>query len=1057
MAATPSPKPKVLARLWPTFCIMVLAGLLATSTGYFSLQDTSSLGRRWTVGQAPLPTSSANQSDDFEELRQELREELRPQANMADAEVLANFSSGKTSDNDLQICNPCWFGAVGDGKTDNTEAFRTAMEICSANRSWGTERFILQIPKGVFVLGSVNLTSKMTLRLLKGSKLLGVSSPDSYPLLPALPSYGLNRDWSLDPSKRHAALLFGYNLSDLTIEGPGIIDGNGSWWWSRFSKTHVLLRHGRPSLIQCMFCANITLRRIRLQNPAFWNTHFYASKSILVEHVNITAPYDSPNTDGINLDSVVHAIVRHSEISTGDDAIAIKSGLNQAGLTFAMPSAHIHLHDLAIRSKCLSVGSEMSGGVYDVRVENVKFGDSRPDNRWHGIFIKSSRWRGGVVRDLYFHNIYSVARSGLKRQTKVFIKISMQYSSRNGLEGEASEQPPAFINFTFETISSNGAQQVADISGLPDSPITDIVFKDVTGSNYERGIVCSRTRGIRVLNSGVKAVDCLTHLVDPSLRDELDHLDPPAGPDVHDAHSWLEKRKKLIAAVFGNSSLPTKSKPDNIQKLQRGLYAIHWDLPGHGLRSTVFTAPLRKSKSAVLWHHGHHDCVCPSASTTHIPSRAKHPKRKYGVRPGWIQGPCRMGCMGTKHTKERAANGSGYTWWDLDNVTRFFHALGHNVFILSMPLVGVNFDPRRSTNWTDHWWFQHHESLGDSAIRYFCEPVILTINYALSLGFQDVVLAGLSGGGWTTSLVAAMDPRVVKSIPVAGVLPWALRFDRTAAGIEATGDIGDYEQICKLKPFPFKNGARHKGYGWRRDAGREYCQACNYKCQFLLAGFEQHRWQLQIFHEDDTCCYAAAGRHQEFLAYESDIRTALASQQLHGWFTVVVTDHRLHELCAEDKRVIQAALTMQLTPKNGAWDVLPCDVLHGKSNRAATCYRDRDIQRARKWRRRIVGAKDVQVNFVADSEYPICFGGLGGYCVPEASTWEIFMDEGNEQDGPHPVLKMGLAKADTSRGRWQEVFTQWEPWQSAKAMMEAYATNALEGASELAMEDGDEV
>eukprot|EP00439_Symbiodinium_sp_Y106_P075129 s636_g14.t2 len=416
-----------------------------------------------------------------------------------------------------------------------------------------------------------------------------------------------------------------------------------------------------------------------------------------------------------------------------------------------------------------------------------------------------------------------------------------------------------------------------------------------------------------------------------------------------------------------------------------------------------------------------------------------------------------MGCMGTKHTKERAANGTGYTWWDLDNVTRFFHALGHNVFILSMPLVGVNFDSRRSTNLTDHWWFQHHESLGDATIRYFCEP--------------DVVLAGLSGGGWTTSLVAAMDPRVVKSIPVAGVLPWSLRFDRTAAGIEATGDIGDYEQICKLKPFPFKNGARHKGYGWRRDAGREYCQ-------FLLAGFERHRWQLQIFHEDDTCCYAAAGRHQEFLGYESDIRNALAGQQLHGWFTVVVTDHRLHELCAEDKKVIQAALTMQVTPKNGAWDMLPCDVLHGKLEAqllralGTTCVIMAAVFNSSAARHFMfncikVGAKDVQVNFVADSEYPICFGGLGGYCVPEASTWEIFMDEGSEQDitvkacryitdGPHPVLKMGLAKADTSRGRWQEVFTQWEPWQSAKAMMEAYATNALEGASELAMEDGDE-
>eukprot|EP00439_Symbiodinium_sp_Y106_P082468 s636_g21.t2 len=116
----------------PTFCIMVLAGLLATSTGYFSLQDTSSLGRRWSVGQDPLP-SSANQSDDFEELRQEPREELQPQANKADAEVLANFNSVKKSDNgQIQICNPCWFGAVGDGKTDNTEAFRTAMELCSS-------------------------------------------------------------------------------------------------------------------------------------------------------------------------------------------------------------------------------------------------------------------------------------------------------------------------------------------------------------------------------------------------------------------------------------------------------------------------------------------------------------------------------------------------------------------------------------------------------------------------------------------------------------------------------------------------------------------------------------------------------------------------------------------------------------------------------------------------------------------------------------------------------------------------------------------------------------
>lgn len=38
----------------------------------------------------------------------------------------------------------------------------------------------------------------------------------------------------------------------------------------------------RPSLLQCMFCSRIYLRNILLQNPAFWNTHFYASKDVLV-------------------------------------------------------------------------------------------------------------------------------------------------------------------------------------------------------------------------------------------------------------------------------------------------------------------------------------------------------------------------------------------------------------------------------------------------------------------------------------------------------------------------------------------------------------------------------------------------------------------------------------------------------------------------------------------------------------------------------------------------------------------------------------------------------
>eukprot|EP00440_Ansanella_granifera_P061952 gb/GFBE01067168.1/.p1 GENE.gb/GFBE01067168.1/~~gb/GFBE01067168.1/.p1 ORF type:complete len:527 (+),score=106.83 gb/GFBE01067168.1/:1-1581(+) len=86
-----------------------------------------------------------------------------------------------------------------------------------------------------------------------------------------------------------------------------------------------------------------------------------------------------------------------------------------------------------------------------------------------------------------------------------------------------------------------------------------------------------------------------------------------------------------------------------------------------------------------------------------------------------------------------------------------------------------------------------------------------------------------------------------------------------------------------------------------------------------------------------------------------------------------------------------------------------------------------------------VSASIVSVGFVADSEYLVCLGGLGGSCVPEASSLELFMDEGSEEanEAPHPVIKLGLSKAECSRGRWSEVFTRWQPWQLSQSMLEA--------------------
>ena len=119
----------------------------------------------------------------------------------------------------------------------------------------------------------------------------------------------------------------------------------------------------------------------------------------------------------------------------------------------------------------------------------------------------------------------------------------------------------------------------------------------------------------------------------------------------------------------------------------------------------------------------------------------------------------------------------GYSWWDLYNVSDFFHDMGHDVFILSMPLKGINLGPgtTHDTLNSNHWWFLQWEKKGDKPLRYFVEPALLTANYAFAQGYTEVYMAGLSGGGWSTTFAAAIDKRIKASFPIAGSVPCAMR------------------------------------------------------------------------------------------------------------------------------------------------------------------------------------------------------------------------------------------------------------------------------------------
>jgi len=127
----------------------------------------------------------------------------------------------------------------------------------------------------------------------------------------------------------------------------------------------------------------------------------------------------------------------------------------------------------------------------------------------------------------------------------------------------------------------------------------------------------------------------------------------------------------------------------------------------------------------------------------------------------------------------------------------------------------------------------------------------------------------------------------------------------------------------------------HPGGRGRDDRpGRSAFAACNYTCMYLLGGLDPGRFQVQILHEYDSCCFSPHGRHNQMLAYEADIRAELMAEDRapgrlrHGWFTTTANTHVKHEVSAQDKAIIAAAMAGRYRPGSDQWQLLPCDILH---------------------------------------------------------------------------------------------------------------------------------
>jgi polygalacturonase len=445
------------------------------------------------------------------------------------------------------------FGAIADGLTLNTKAINNAIIAC--NKKGGG---VVVVPEGFFLTGPVELKSNVNLHLKKNALLQLTADFNEYKLI--------GSNWEGLPQMRNQSPVSATNVTNIAITGQGIIDGAGDAWrmvkkdkltesaWKKLVasggvltddkktwypsasslKGSTLKNPGeikpekdaafyasvkdflRPNLLVLTNCKKILLEGVTFQNSPAWCLHPLMSSDITIRGINVKNPWYAQNGDGLDLESCSNVIVENSVFDVGDDGICIKSGRDEAGRKRAMPTQNVWVRNCTVYHAHggFVIGSEMSGGARNIRVDNCTFIGTDI-----GLRFKTTRGRGGIVENIYINKI------AMKDIVGEAILFDMYYAAQDpiALVGEKREplkvevQPvteatPQFRNFFIDGVVTNGAEKAIFVRGLPEMNVKNIILQNMV-LQAKHGLDMTEGTGITLKN-----VKLITSNTDPVMN-----------------------------------------------------------------------------------------------------------------------------------------------------------------------------------------------------------------------------------------------------------------------------------------------------------------------------------------------------------------------------------------------------------------------------------------------------------------------------------------------------------------------------------------------------------
>lgn len=368
-------------------------------------------------------------------------------------------------------------GAVPSDSLDARPAILKAIRLCSDN---GGGRVVIPAGK-YFVKGPVTLLSNVNLHFEDGAELLFSSDEKDY--LPVV----LTR-WEGTEVFNYSPLIYAYCVKNIAITGKGVINGNGKANFEQwkaiqkpdqkalramgrdlvpvcervFGEGHYL----RPAMMDLISCSQILLEDVKIVDGTFWSFHLSCCDNATVRRCSVDCL--NFNSDGVDPESSRNVLIEDCYFHTGDDGIAIKSGRDQDGWRVGQPTENVIVRNCTFvsdRANGMCIGSEISGGVRNVFVENINIISAK-----QGLYFKSNLDRGGYIENIYVRNV---------KMGRIFdsaIKFEPDYKS------ESKENYPTLMrNFHITDVQCDTAEiRGIYARGFAELPLQNIRIENMT-------------------------------------------------------------------------------------------------------------------------------------------------------------------------------------------------------------------------------------------------------------------------------------------------------------------------------------------------------------------------------------------------------------------------------------------------------------------------------------------------------------------------------------------------------------------------------------------------